>query len=255
MSAALAVAVLGALPAAVAAAPSATPTALAAAPSATPTALAAAPSATPTALAAAPSATPTAKAQPAPTQAKGRPAPTAVLPTATPTPSPKPTAQPTATPKVAPTLVPTAAPTTVAAATPVQATPVPSVSPTVAPPSGAATGTIRGSAFIDANADGQFSDGEVGVAQVDIKLTDAAGLSRLTHTDDSGAFVFDGVPLGQYRVTEAVPSTYVPTTDAAQDVEVVQDTDTPGVRFGLISTDAAGVSPDSTGTDPSGDDE
>src|SRR5947209_13442985 len=214
--------------------------------------------------------TPTPKAEPSPTQTKGKPAPTAVLPspTATASPTPKP-APPTATP-VPPTAtatpppptatatsVPTraASPTAPAATqTPVAATPSPS--PAATATSGASTstgtGTLRGRTFVDANADGQFADGETGLGQVSVKLTYANGLTRTAATDDAGSFSFDALVPGPYQVSVAVPVNYVATTDAAQDIEVVQDVDTEDVRFGLISTEAAGLTPDASGPDATG---
>src|SRR5947209_2494612 len=214
--------------------------------------------------------TPTPKAEPSPTQTKGKPAPTAVLPspTATASPTPKP-APPTATP-VPPTAtatpppptatatsVPTraASPTAPAATqTPVAATPSPS--PAATATSGASTstgtGTLRGRTFVDANADGQFADGETGLGQVSVKLTYANGLTRTAATDDAGSFSFDALVPGPYQVSVAVPVNYVATTDAAQDIEVVQDVDAEEVRFGLISTEAAGLTPDASGPDATG---
>ena len=220
--------------------------------------------------------TPTPRAQPSPTQAKGRAAPTAVLPSVTPVPpSATPTASATATPATQPTATtPTLAPTR--AATPTQppqptATPLAvapaasvsaaaSVSPTASTTPASTTAstgaaTIHGQAFVDANADGQVGDGEGGLAQVEIKLTYPNGLSRSTRTDDTGAFSFDGVAPGAYRVSLTVPSNYVPTTDAGEDIEVVQDADTTDILFGLIGTDAAGLSPDGTGPEATADDE
>jgi hypothetical protein len=226
----------------------------------------------PTSTFAAPTPTPTPKAEPSPTQAKGKPAPTAVLPspTATVSPTPKP-APPTATP-VPPTATATppatatatsaptraASPTAPAAtATPVAVTPSPSTVATAT--SGASTstgtGTLRGRTFVDANADGQFADGEAGLGQVSVKLTYANGLTRTATSDDAGAFSFDALAPGPYQVSVAVPMNYVATTDAAQDIEVVQDVDTEDVRFGLISTEAAGLTPDASGPEATGSDD
>src|SRR2546427_120320 len=100
-----------------------------------------------------------------------------------------------------------------AAATPT-ATPKPQPSPTQTSgaSAGSGAGTIHGWAFADANADGQFADGEAGLGQVSVKLTSANGLSRTALTDDTGAFAFDAVAPGQYRVSLTVPSNYVATT-------------------------------------------
>jgi hypothetical protein len=90
---------------------------------------------------------------------------------------------------------------------------------------------------------------------VDVTLTFASGLSLTAHTDDTGAFAFDGLPAGRYRVSLTVPPDTVATTDAGQDIQVQPGVDTLGVLFGLISTEAAGLSPDGAGPDPNGDDE
>ena len=227
--------------------------------------------------AATPTATP--KPLPSPTQAKGKPAPTAVLPsptaTASPTVKPRP---PTATPvpptetaaplptatATLPTATATSAPTRVATPTVVEGThtpvvPTPAASAIASPTSGASpgtgTGTIHGWTFVDANADGQFADGEAGLGQVSVKLTYANGLSRTAATDDTGAFAFDALVPGQYRLSLTVPSNYVPTTDAAVDVEVVPDVDPEDVHFGLITTAAAGLTPDGSGPEAAAEDE
>jgi hypothetical protein len=173
-----------------------------------------------------------------------------VRPTATATPPA------TATATSAPTRA--ASPTAPAAtATPVAVTPSPSTAATAT--SGASTstgtGTLRGRTFVDANADGQFADGEAGLGQVSIKLTYANGLTRTAATDDAGAFSFDALSPGPYQVSVAVPMNYVATTDAAQDIEIVQDVDAEDVRFGLISTEAAGLTPDASGPEATGSDD
>jgi hypothetical protein len=243
LSAALAAAVLGGVPPSALAAPTPTP----------------APKAQPT---------PT-RAPPTPTQTKGKPAPTAVLPSATPTATaPPPTATrvpPTATATPPPTATPTSVPTRAATPTdppaptqtPVVPSPTPAASPVAPAPTSAASGTrtIQGWAFVDANADGQLSDGETGLGQVSVKLTYANGLIRTVVTDDSGAFSFDAVTAGPYRVSVSVPADYVPTTDAGQDLEVLDGVDTEEVRFGFISTEAAGLSPDAAGPEATAEDE
>ena len=236
----------------------------------------------PTSTFAAPTPTAVPKAQPtvAPTQAKGKPAPTAVLPSPTPTSPPPPTATrvpptatatetplPTATATSAPTRA--ATPTSPPGQTPTPNVPTPEPSPvataaaaataataaTVATTASSDTGTIQGRAFLDANADGQLGAAEEGFGQVSIKLTYANGLSRTVLTDDSGAFAFDGLPPGAYRVSATIPANYVPTTDAGEDVEVVQDVDTAAINFGFLNNDAAGLTPDASGPEATGDDE
>jgi hypothetical protein len=121
----------------------------------------------------------------------------------------------------------------------------------------AATGiaSLHGTAFVDGNADGQFEDGEEVLMNVEIVLTFANGLSRTAHTDATGAFTFDGLPSGTYRVAVTVPHDYIPTTDAGADIDVTEGADAADVLFGLITNEAAGLSPDSGGPDATGDDE
>ncbi|MGI9149341.1 MAG: C39 family peptidase, partial [Chloroflexota bacterium] len=110
---------------------------------------------------------------------------------------------------------------------------------------GASPGSvIHGQVFVDTDASGDRSDGEPGVAQIDLMLTYPNGRTRTARTTDDGAFSFDSLPPDTYHVTMIVPGEYVATTDAGQDVEVGQDTDTPDVLFGLLSAQAAGLQPD-----------
>jgi hypothetical protein len=102
-------------------------------------------------------------------------------------------------------------------------------------------GSVHGLAFIDADANGERSESEDGMPQVDITLASTNGFVRITRTGDDGTFGFDGVPVGNYRLNVAIPIDYVATTDAGQDIEVTADTDTDGLMFGLISRQAAGL--------------
>ena len=139
--------------------------------------------------------------------------------------------------------------------TPVVATPT-AVVPTPGPTTTAASaGSVHGWAFVDVNADGVAGEGELGLAQVDVKLTFPNGASRTTRTDATGAFSFDALMPGAYRVTIAIPNNYIPTTDAGQDFEVLPDADTSNVLFGLIGTDAAGLTPDATAPEPAAADD
>jgi hypothetical protein len=261
VSAALAATMLGGQQTAALAAPTATPTSVPATPAK-----------------AQPSLTPTqAPSKPAPTATPPPPTSTpVVVPTATPQPTvSKPPATSTAQSAVAPTQPPAGlapqtsasreaaartggpavqaqtppspgvpavkAPSPVASAT-AQVTPLPT--PATVPVAAAAGNAISGAVFVDTDANGVRADGEPGVAQIDITLTSANGLSRTVRTADDGAFSFDGLLPDTYRVTMTVPGEYVATTDAGMDVEVVQDTAPADVLFGLISTQAAGLNPD-----------
>jgi Peptidase_C39 like family/SdrD B-like domain len=110
------------------------------------------------------------------------------------------------------------------------------------------TNSVHGTTFVDDNASGQLTESKQRLANVEMVLTFANGLSRTTHSDTNGAFHFDGLQPGMYHVGLTLPGDYVSTTDSGQDVEVVDGADTRDVVFGLISRQAAGLPPD--GSDP-----
>jgi hypothetical protein len=118
-----------------------------------------------------------------------------------------------------------------------------------------ARGSVHGTTFVDDNASGQLTEAKQRMINVEVVLTFANGLSRTTHSDASGQFHFDGLQPGSYHVSVTVPADYVPTTDAGQDVEVVDGTDTSDVVFGLIARDAAGLPPDGSAPVATSDDE
>ncbi|HLZ31360.1 MAG TPA: SdrD B-like domain-containing protein [Chloroflexota bacterium] len=237
----------------------------------------------PTAALAAPTPIPTAtpKPQPAATPTQARPAPTPVppptvvvtKPAPAPTPPPAVVASPTPTAKdkaplsTAPPSQPQstrpapqgaqpaqgALPAPQGALPAPQGTPAAPASTVTAPPTPgavasnvAAGSAITGAVFVDLDANGLRSDGEPGVAQVDITLTSPNGLTRTVRTTDDGTFSFPGLTPDTYRVAMTVPAEYVATTDAGSDVDVAQDTDTSDVLFGLLSLQAAGLNPDGT---------
>src|SRR5579859_3560327 len=237
----------------------------------------------PTAALAAPTPIPTAtpKPQPAATPTQARPAPTPVppptvvvtKPAPAPTPPPAVVASPTPTAKdkaplsTAPPSQPQstrpaplgaqpaqgALPAPQGALPAPQGTPAAPASTVTAPPTPgavasnvAAGSAITGAVFVDLDANGLRSDGEPGVAQVDITLTSPNGLTRTVRTTDDGTFSFPGLTPDAYRVAMTVPAEYVATTDAGSDVDVAQDTDTSDVLFGLLSLQAAGLNPDGT---------
>lgn len=218
----------------------------------------------PTAAAAA-NPTPTPKPQPSPTATVKPTAPPTIAPTATRVPATvAPTTAPTSKPTAAPTSVPTSVPTAVeakASAVPTFAavvTPSPVASSTLAPsPTAASAGsnTVHGTAYVDDNANGQLTDAKRRMTNVEITLTYANGLSRTSHTDDTGNYTFDGLPAGTYHLAVTLPAEYVPTTDAGDDVDVADGADSPELDFGLISRSAAGLPPDGVDADAASDDE
>jgi len=255
LSAALAATMLGGLQTAALAAPTPTPTPTPTSVSATPATpvkaqatLAPTQPPTPAPPTAAAPPTSTAKPQPAETKlpaAQTQPPSAPLTPSAAAT-SDKPaatvaTAQPQRTQTAAATVQATPAARATVQATPadggtVQATPVATVA--------AAGGAIVGQVFVDTDANGVRTDGEPGIAQIDVTLSSPNGLTRTVRTSDEGAFTFNGLLPATYRVTVTVPGEYVATTDAGVDIEVVQDADAPDVLFGLLSAQAAGLNPD-----------
>ena len=129
-------------------------------------------------------------------------------------------------------------------ATPVVAArPRPATAPTPAPRTvsgprarAAGTGVIHGSAFFDTDANGVLDTSEAGLSPTSRSpWARRAAWRGPSLTDDDGAFTFDGLAPGTYHVSMTVPSDYVATTDAGQDVDVVRRRDPADVLFGLLS--------------------
>ncbi|HEX8969122.1 MAG TPA: SdrD B-like domain-containing protein, partial [Chloroflexota bacterium] len=149
---------------------------------------------------------------------------------------------------------PSPAPTRPSTPSPAPTLPPPTPPPATPPAASIGLSSLHGTAFFDVNADGQVEDGEAGLPDLEITLTFANGQRRTTHTDENGAFSFDSLVGGAYHVSLSTPANYIPTTDAGQDVELDPSTETT-VLFGFITTEAAGLSPDGSGPDPTADDE
>jgi len=119
---------------------------------------------------------------------------------------------------VAPTVAPASAPT---------------AKPTPAPARTA--GSIHGFAFHDDNADGQATEQEAGMQDLEVTLEAQNGAAqRSARTAPDGSFSFSGLTPGTYHLRIAPPTDYVGTTDAGQDVEVVAGEQGEDVVFGLI---------------------
>jgi hypothetical protein len=116
-------------------------------------------------------------------------------------------------------------------------------------------GSVHGVTFLDDSANGQLTVSKQRMTNVELVLTFANGLSRTTQSDASGQFRFDGLQPGTYHVFMTLPPEYVATTDAGQDVEVVDGAETSDVQFGLLSRAAAGLPPDGSPEDAASDDE
>jgi serine-aspartate repeat-containing protein C/D/E len=80
---------------------------------------------------------------------------------------------------------------------------------------GILTGTITGTKFLDANANGVRDAGETGLAGVTITRTssinDPAGAQLSVVTDAQGNFTFANVPFGSFTLNETVPAGFAQT--------------------------------------------
>jgi SdrD B-like domain len=126
-------------------------------------------------------------------------APTTVAPTAPPTSFPPVAVTPpgTAAPAVVTTAPTTTLTTTVATATTLPSTVITTTPPTTAP----AICQIKGSTFIDANANGTADLGEFGMGSAVVTATGPDGNQTKVRTDSQGMFVFTGLPNGTYKIT------------------------------------------------------
>jgi hypothetical protein len=111
----------------------------------------------------------------------------------------------------------------------------------------AATGSISGLKFDDANGNGAQDAGESGVAGVTINLFAASGgaLVATTTTGADGTFSFAGVDAGSYQVSEVVPEGFVQTLPGGSGmvpVTVVAGEDSTGVLFGNRSATSGIIS-------------
>lgn len=80
--------------------------------------------------------------------------------------------------------------------------------PTVCPP----LGSIGDFVWKDVNANGKQDAGEPGIENVSVKLTLPGGTTVSKVTNSAGAYLFTGLPAGNYTVTFTTPTGYQPTT-------------------------------------------
>jgi hypothetical protein len=88
--------------------------------------------------------------------------------------------------------------------------------------------------FLDANADGEMTDDEAGLENVEIRLSGPTTVGRSARTDGSGAYGFPNVGPGTYRLEVQLPRDHVGTTDTGHDLDVVTGENVPFVVFGLV---------------------
>lgn len=86
------------------------------------------------------------------------------------------------------------------------------VGPPVGDPTVATAGEVRGTVFLDDDADGVFDEAESGASGIDVVLIGTATSRRPVPTDDQGEFVFEDVAPGSYRIDVTVGSDRIVTT-------------------------------------------
>jgi protocatechuate 3,4-dioxygenase beta subunit len=74
------------------------------------------------------------------------------------------------------------------------------------------TATVAGIVFDDINGDGIQSMAETGIPDVTVTLTDSDGNIKTAKTGTDGAYLFENVTPGVYKVKETDPADYVSTT-------------------------------------------
>jgi hypothetical protein len=95
-------------------------------------------------------------------------------------------------------------------------------------------GRIAGLVFEDRNRNGTFDAADGPMAGQVVTLTRPMGTQRVTtSSDDQGAFHFDNLAPGRYRVTFSIPSGFARLTDDSFELEVADDGRVPQARFGL----------------------
>ncbi|MDQ3809473.1 MAG: C39 family peptidase, partial [Chloroflexota bacterium] len=97
-----------------------------------------------------------------------------------------------------------------------------------------AVGALRGYVFYDGDANGERTPEEAGIGQVEVTLSPQTEVVHTTRTGANGVFAFEGLAPGTYHVSITLPSDYVGTTDAGQDVGVLAGVQTSGVAFGVV---------------------
>ena len=95
---------------------------------------------------------------------------------------------------------------------------------------------ITGFVFEDRNANGTFDAGDVRIARQQVVLSDpsAAGATATAITGPDGAFRFENLEPGDYRVTVQVPETFSRANDSSFVLAVPEDGSPAEVQFGLV---------------------
>jgi len=103
-------------------------------------------------------------------------------------------------------------------------------------------GRIAGLVFEDRNRNGTLDEADGAMTGQVVTLTRPRETQRVTaSSDDQGAFHFDNLAPGRYRVTLSIPSGFDRLTDDSFELDVADDGRVPQARFGLarhVSSDA-----------------
>ena len=103
------------------------------------------------------------------------------------------------------------------------------------------TTSLRGSVWIDRNANGSIDAGEAGLGGVVLTLLDSAGASvSTTVTNPDGSYAFTNLAPGTYSVSEAQPTAYGSSTPNVLSTLSVPPAGLAGVNFGETTASVTG---------------
>jgi hypothetical protein len=111
-------------------------------------------------------------------------------------------------------------------------------SPGVSPPDTAgvaAAGEIAGFVFDDSDRNGTFDGSDARMPEQTVVLTNPASTEQIRSvtTDSTGAFRFDGLTPGDYRITLEIPDGFQRTNDVSMVLSVRESEPLGEVRFGI----------------------
>jgi hypothetical protein len=104
---------------------------------------------------------------------------------------------------------------------------------------GKCAGSIGDFVWHDLDFDAHQGGSEPGIANVTLRLIDGTDhVIRTTHTDGSGAYLFDGLCADSYQVEVDTPPGYVPTTPCSPDQTVPTDSNCSAAPVTLTTNDS-----------------